>query len=115
MARTSTAPDRTTAAPDRRALGLNLRGRRASAFTLLRHPMALWHFLTDRGTPLAPRVLALAVLAYVIFPLDIIPDVIPIVGWMDDLGITAILVGYIASRAASYANRTLPASTPTPA
>jgi uncharacterized membrane protein YkvA (DUF1232 family) len=121
MARTTTdrAPATGATAPrgERRVLGLKLRGRRASAFTLLRHPVALIRFLTARGTPLAPRLLAVAALAYVLFPLDLIPDVIPVVGWLDDIGITALLLGYVASQAARYANRAIeaPAAAPLPA
>lgn len=37
-------------------------------------------------------VAALSV-AYVIMPIDVLPDVIPVVGWFDDLGAIALAIG----------------------
>jgi uncharacterized membrane protein YkvA (DUF1232 family) len=33
---------------------------------------------------------------------DFIPDVIPIVGWLDDLGLATVAMGYLARVAARY-------------
>lgn len=33
---------------------------------------------------------------YVLSPLDIVPDLIPVLGWLDDLGVLALLVRYLA-------------------
>lgn len=34
-------------------------------------------------------VIALLAFIYIISPLDLIPDVIPVIGWLDDLGVLA--------------------------
>lgn len=34
-------------------------------------------------------IIALLALLYIVSPLDLIPDVIPVVGWLDDLGVLA--------------------------
>lgn len=39
----------------------------------------------DPRVPWAPRLLALAVLAYALSPIDLIPDFIPVLGLLDDL------------------------------
>ncbi|MGE5539863.1 MAG: YkvA family protein [Gemmatimonas sp.] len=49
------------------------------------HFRTLIHALFDRRAPLHARLIALAVLAYAVWPFDIIPDVIPVAGWIDDL------------------------------
>jgi uncharacterized membrane protein YkvA (DUF1232 family) len=45
----------------------------------------LWRALWHPQTPTKARIAALAVILYVISPIDIIPDFIPILGWLDDL------------------------------
>lgn len=39
----------------------------------------------DPRTPWAARVLAAVVIAYALSPIDLIPDVIPVLGYLDDL------------------------------
>lgn len=39
----------------------------------------------DRAAPWALRLLALAVAAYALSPIDLIPDFIPVLGYLDDL------------------------------
>jgi uncharacterized membrane protein YkvA (DUF1232 family) len=41
--------------------------------------------LKDPRAPLGPKVLAFAVLAYALSPIDLIPDFIPVLGLLDDL------------------------------
>jgi uncharacterized membrane protein YkvA (DUF1232 family) len=48
-----------------------------------------------KRTPLSSRskwkraAIGLLAILYVLSPLDLVPDVIPIVGWLDDLGVLA--------------------------
>jgi uncharacterized membrane protein YkvA (DUF1232 family) len=58
---------------------------RAWAKTLKRDVVALHLAARDPHTPLGARILALAVLAYALSPLDLIPDFIPILGQLDDV------------------------------
>lgn len=44
--------------------------------------------------------------AYVVMPLDLIPDVAPVIGWLDDLGVVALAFGHLAKVASQY--RALP-------
>ncbi|WP_291298893.1 YkvA family protein [Elioraea sp.] len=39
----------------------------------------------DPRTPFAAKLLALAIVAYALSPIDLIPDVIPVLGLLDDL------------------------------
>ena len=47
--------------------------------------LALWFCLRDPRTPLLVRLLALMVAAYALSPIDLIPDFIPVIGYLDDL------------------------------
>lgn len=47
--------------------------------------IALWLVARHRDTPLPARLVAGAVAAYAISPIDLIPDFIPVLGLLDDL------------------------------
>ena len=55
---------------------------RARLATLL---LALWKLFKHPDTPLAPKLVAIAVLAYAVSPIDLIPDFIPVLGLLDDI------------------------------
>lgn len=63
---------------------MSTRWRRALA-TLARQLRALGHAAHHPDVPLVSRVVAVLVLAYALCPLDLIPDFIPVLGWLDDL------------------------------
>jgi uncharacterized membrane protein YkvA (DUF1232 family) len=54
--------------------------------------MALYFAVSDRRTPLRIKVLVLFALFYLVDPIDLIPDVIPVVGYLDDLIIVPLLL-----------------------
>lgn len=79
--------------------------RKATLATMLASPRGLWRFLRDPAAPWGSKLLALLTLVYVVSPIDAIPDfVVPILGWLDDVGVTAAALAYVASQAARYAN-----------
>ena len=50
---------------------------------------AAWRLLRSPAQPMWGKVLLVAAGAYVVMPLDLIPDVAAIIGWLDDLGVVA--------------------------
>ena len=46
---------------------------------------ALWIAARDRRTPWYAKLLAGAVVAYALSPIDLIPDFVPVLGYLDDL------------------------------
>ena len=59
--------------------------------------LQLFYVGIDVGTPMHIRRICLAPLGYFIFPADAIPDIIPVVGYSDDLGVLAITVATVAA------------------
>ena len=58
---------------------------KAWARNLKRDVVALWIAARDPRTPLAAKIVAGAVAAYALSPIDLIPDFIPVLGYLDDL------------------------------
>jgi len=58
---------------------------RAFARAAKRDVLAVWIAARDRRVPTLPRIVAFAVAAYALSPIDLIPDFVPIVGYLDDL------------------------------
>ncbi|MEZ2407156.1 uncharacterized membrane protein YkvA (DUF1232 family) [Bosea sp. OAE752] len=50
-----------------------------------RDAVALWIAARDPRTPLIAKAVAAAVAAYALSPIDLIPDFIPVLGYLDDL------------------------------
>lgn len=65
---------------------------RRAGRTLARPALECLELLLDPQTPVPARITVLAALAYLLVPLDLIPDFIPAVGFSDDLvALTALL------------------------
>lgn len=58
---------------------------KAWARSLKQQILALFYACSDPDTPLFSRWMALAVVAYALSPIDLIPDFIPVLGYLDDL------------------------------
>ncbi|MEX1306981.1 MAG: YkvA family protein [Eubacteriales bacterium] len=53
---------------------------------------ALFLALKRKDTPIAAKILAGLTLAYALSPIDLIPDFIPVLGYLDDIIILPVLV-----------------------
>jgi uncharacterized membrane protein YkvA (DUF1232 family) len=58
---------------------------KAWAKSLKRDVMTLWFVLRHPHTPWLARALAAILTAYALSPIDLIPDFIPVLGYLDDL------------------------------
>jgi uncharacterized membrane protein YkvA (DUF1232 family) len=55
----------------------------------------------DERIPVQNRVVLGGLLLYLMTPIDLIPDFIPIVGWLDDAFVTLIILDYVFNSADS--------------
>jgi len=49
----------------------------------------------DHRIPIAPRIIALALVLYIASPIDLIPDFIPVIGYLDDILIIIVGAGLL--------------------
>ncbi len=67
-------------------------------WVLLRNELALvWALLRDPRAPAAAKLTALLAVLYVVSPVDLVSDLIPVLGWVDD-GVVAVLLLRLAVR-----------------
>ncbi len=57
----------------------------ANAARLATYLIALWKLFQHPETPRAAKWVAIAVIAYAVSPIDLIPDFIPVLGQLDEL------------------------------
>jgi uncharacterized membrane protein YkvA (DUF1232 family) len=58
---------------------------------------AAYYCATDPATPTRVRGMLFAALAYFILPFDLIPDMIPVLGFTDDAALLAAVIGLVSS------------------
>ncbi len=62
----------------------------------LKEPYALYLVCRNQDVPLRAKIIAgatlAAVLGYVLSPLDILPDIHPVLGWLDDLLLAPLFI-----------------------
>jgi len=58
--------------------------------TLLARVRLTWRLLREPGVAILAKALPLLSIFYVIFPLDFVPDLIPVLGQLDDLGVVVL-------------------------
>jgi uncharacterized membrane protein YkvA (DUF1232 family) len=67
----------------------------ARFLTFRKELATLWQAFVSSETPVHLKALMLLVPAYLLSPIDLIPDVIPVLGWVDDFIVVPLLVSWI--------------------
>lgn len=67
----------------------------ARFLTFRKELATLWRAFVAPETPVYLKALMLLVPAYLLSPIDLISDVIPLFGWVDDFVIVPLLVSWI--------------------
>ncbi|MFA5936053.1 MAG: DUF1232 domain-containing protein [Patescibacteria group bacterium] len=61
---------------------------------------SIWRYLKDPKTNWKPKALLVIALVYLLWPIDLLPDILPLMGWLDDIGFLTI-AGWVLIRAVS--------------
>ncbi|PKL86021.1 MAG: hypothetical protein CVV22_05680 [Ignavibacteriae bacterium HGW-Ignavibacteriae-1] len=67
------------------------------SYKILSKVFVLYHVVRDEDTPTWAKTVIYGALGYFILPLDAIPDLIPMVGYSDDLGALVAAVSIVLS------------------
>jgi len=67
-------------------------------FLFRKEVVQLWKAFWARETPIYLKAATLFAAFYLVNPFDIIPDVIPLIGWVDDLVLIPLMVSWIVAR-----------------
>ena len=69
----------------------------AAAVPFVLDTVALYYCMLDDKTPISAKVSIAAALGYFILPLDVIPDILVPVGFLDDAAMIASVITYVGS------------------
>ena len=65
------------------------------AKSIKRDVIALWFAARDARTPWYAKLAAVCIAAYALSPIDLIPDFIPIIGYLDELVILPVAILFV--------------------
>jgi uncharacterized membrane protein YkvA (DUF1232 family) len=85
--------------------------RSRSLLPVFLRPRAVLRFLRDARASRSSKLLFLAAVIYAVLPVDLIPDVAPVIGWLDDAGFLTATVAWAFNRVSKY-EREHPAEEP---
>jgi uncharacterized membrane protein YkvA (DUF1232 family) len=57
--------------------------------------------LADRSTPIGPRLALIGLLAWLVSPIDLVPEFIPVLGPLDDVIVAVLVLRYVRCRLGS--------------
>lgn len=63
---------------------------------------ALFNYFLDKNIPWYRKTIVVGALVYFILPIDSIPDIAPLIGYMDDLGVITAVIKYLGSELTQY-------------
>jgi uncharacterized membrane protein YkvA (DUF1232 family) len=73
----------------------------------------IWDYVKSDAVPWTEKVLPLAALVYLVMPVDVIPDFIPVVGLADDVGVIAYAFSKLREQLTTFSNGTIKDIEPT--
>jgi uncharacterized membrane protein YkvA (DUF1232 family) len=68
----------------------------------------LWVALRHPGAPAWLKVATALLVLYVLSPIDLIPDTIPVLGWIDDVAIVSFAIRFLLDKLPPHVRSDLP-------
>ena len=75
-------------------------------------PLAIWRFLSDPRAGWGAKAALLFAVAYAVWPLDLIPDLVPLISWLDDAGVASAAIAWAAASVQRHASEQKSAEIP---
>ena len=76
--------------------------REGSKIRFMKEVRALYRYMRDKNVPWYRKTVIVGALIYFISPIDLIPDFIPIIGYLDDLGVIMAAVKFLGKELIPY-------------
>ncbi len=64
--------------------------------------VALYNYMKDKYVPWYRKTIVVGALIYFISPIDTIPDLTPLVGYLDDLGVITAVIKFLGNEIKAY-------------
>lgn len=69
---------------------------------------AIWNLFTTGGLTKADKWILVLALLYCLSPIDIVPDIVPVLGFMDDLLVAVMAMRHFCKRSAQMEPKAVP-------
>jgi len=73
-----------------------------SIFKIIGHLKALKRYMLDKEKPWYRKSVVIAAILYFIVPIDAMPDIVPLMGYLDDIGIVAWTIKFLGREITEY-------------
>lgn len=60
-------------------------------------------YMRDPNVALWRKLAGVAALAYLVMPIDAVPDVLPVIGWLDDVGVLSAAAMFVTREVKKHA------------
>jgi len=74
--------------------------RRVKNLSLIEKADQLWSYITSGQAAASDKLLVMGALLYLVSPIDLIPDVVPVIGFLDDIGVATFVLSYLSNKIA---------------
>jgi uncharacterized membrane protein YkvA (DUF1232 family) len=68
---------------------------RVKDLNLISRAGELWGYFVSGRCSAGDKLLVMGALIYLVSPIDLIPDYIPVIGWLDDVGVATAVLAYL--------------------